>query len=359
MKYQNLGANIRKIVEQYQKKNAIFYKEKSEWHGISWKDFGTQIEQISLSLIKAGVDVQQNVAIYAQNSSDWITTDLAIMSIRAVTVPLYATNSAKEVEYIVNDAEISVLFVGDQEQYDEAVKLLKDNKFLKLIVTFKNSVQFSNKENSVYLADFVVNNQNKKITSEIQNRYKESKLSDLACIIYTSGTTGEPKGVMLDHANFVDTVKAHEIELEFSDKESSLSFLPLSHVFEHNWVLFCLHNGIEVYFNENPKFIANALKEVKPNYMCAVPRFYEKIYGAIQEIVNTSSVIKVELMKWAIAVGEKYNNQYKRFGKKPSASLKMKYKIANKLVLRKCWHLKIYVNFISLIILNIINSIIL
>lgn len=335
MKYQNLGANIRKIIGQYQQKNAIYYKDKSEWHGISWKDFGNHIEQISLALIQAGVEAQQNVAIYSQNSSDWITTDLAIMSIRAVTVPLYATNSAKEVEYIVNDAEINVLFVGEQEQYDEAVKLLKDNKFLKLIVSFKNDIEFSNKKNSVYLKDFITIEQNEKITVELQNRYQECKLSDLACIIYTSGTTGEPKGVMLDHANFVDTIKAHEIELEFSDKESSLSFLPLSHVFEHNWVLVCLHNGIEVYFNENPKFIANALKEVKPNYMCAVPRFYEKIYGAIQEIVNTSSVIKVEIMKWAVAVGEKYNNQYKRFDKKPSTPLELKYKIANKLVLNK------------------------
>lgn len=335
MKYQNLGANIRKTIGQYQQKNAIYYKDKSEWHGISWKDFGNQIEQISLALIQTGVEAQQNVAIYSQNSSDWITTDLAIMSIRAVTVPLYATNSAKEVEYIVNDAEINVLFVGEQEQYDEAVKLLNNNKFLKLIVAFKNDIEFSNKEKSVYLKDFITIEQNEKITVELQNRYQECKLSDLACIIYTSGTTGEPKGVMLDHANFVDTIKAHEIELEFSDKESSLSFLPLSHVFEHNWVLFCLHNGIEVYFNENPKFIANALKEVKPNYMCAVPRFYEKIYGAIQEIVNTSSVIKVELMKWAVAVGEKYNNQYKRFGKKPPTPLELKYKIANKLVLSK------------------------
>ncbi|RLD78524.1 MAG: long-chain fatty acid--CoA ligase, partial [Bacteroidetes bacterium] len=303
MKYQNLGANIRKNIGKYQQKNAVYYKDRSEWHGISWKDFGNQIEQISLALIQTEVEAQQNVAIYSQNSSDWITTDLAIMSIRAVTVPLYATNSAKEVEYIVNDAEINVLFVGEQEQYDEAVKLLKDNKFLKLIVAFKDDIEFSNKKNSVYLKDFISLEPNEKIKIELQKRYQESTLSDLACIIYTSGTTGEPKGVMLDHANFVETIRAHEIELEFSDKESSLSFLPLSHVFEHNWVLLCLHNGIEVYFNESPKFIANALKEVKPNYMCAVPRFYEKIHGAIQENINTASAIKNELMKWAVSVG--------------------------------------------------------
>lgn len=335
MDYQNLGTNIRENVKLYQSKKAIYFKGKSAWEGISWKEFGDQIEKISLALLQFGVKAQQNIAIYAQNMPEWITTDLAIMSIRAVTVPLYATNSAREVEYIVNDAEISVLFVGEQEQYNEAVKLLKDNKFLKLIVAFHDDIQFSENKNSVYLKDFTNIKPGEKINTALQKRYFEAKLSDLACIIYTSGTTGEPKGVMLDHANFVDTIKAHEIELEFSDTESSLSFLPLSHVFEHNWVLVCLHNGIEVYFNESPKFIAKALKEVKPNYMCAVPRFYEKIYGAIQETINTSSLIKNELLKWAVSIGEKHNNEYIRFDKKPSVVLKTKYKISNKLVLRK------------------------
>jgi len=339
MDYKDLGSNIRKNIEHYKDKNAVYYKKNNKWNGISWTDFGDQIDNLSVALIQFGVKAQQNIAIYAQNMPEWIVTDLAIMSIRAVTVPLYATNSAKEVEYIINDAEISVLFVGEQEQYDEAVELLKDNKYLKLIVAFRNDIKFSESENSVYLKDFISEESNKKIKSELQRRYQESTLSDLACIIYTSGTTGEPKGVMLDHSNFVETIKAHEIELEFSDKESSLSFLPLSHVFEHNWVLLCLHNGIEVYFNESPKLIANALKEVKPSYMCAVPRFYEKIYGAIQENINTASAIKNELMKWSISIGDKYNNQYKRFGKNPSSGLNLKYKIADKLVLSKLKHI--------------------
>jgi long-chain acyl-CoA synthetase len=335
MDYKDIGSNIRENVKLYQDKNAIHYKGASEWHGISWNDLGEEIEKISVALLQFGIKSQQNIAIYAQNMPEWIKSDLAIMSIRAVTVPLYATNSAKEVEYIINDAQISVIFVGEQEQYDEAITLLGNNKYLKLIVAFRDDIRFKNSDSSVYLKDFISKDSNEKIKLELEKRYQESTLSDLACIIYTSGTTGEPKGVMLDHANFVETIKAHEIELEFSDKESSLSFLPLSHVFEHNWVLVCLHNGIEVYFNESPKFIANALKEVKPNYMCAVPRFYEKIYGAIQENINTASVVKNELMKWAINVGEKYNNQYKRFDKKSSAALKMKYKIADKLVLSK------------------------
>ncbi len=337
MEYNHLGINIRKKVKLYQQKNAIHYKSDKthSWVGISWTDFGDQIENVSKALLHFGIKTQQNIAIFAQNLPEWIIADLGIMSIRAVTVPIYATSSAKEVEYIVNDAEISVLFAGEQEQYDEAVILLENNKHLKLIVALRDDIKLKKSTDSIFFNDFLSVKQDKKINTELQKRYYESDLADLACIIYTSGTTGEPKGVMLDHANFSDTIKAHDIELDYTDKESSLSFLPLTHVFEHNWALACLHNGIEVYFNENPKFIANSLKEVKPNYMCSVPRFFEKVYSAIQENKNSSSVTKIELMNWALSVGENYHNQHIRLEKKVPFGLKFKYKIADKLVLSK------------------------
>jgi len=337
MDYQHLGKNIRNKIKLYQQKNAIHFKsDKTDlWTGISWIDFGNQIEIISKALIDFGIKEQQNIAIYAQNMPEWIITDLAIMSIRAVTVPMYATNSASEIEYIINDAEISLLFAGEQAQYDEACKIVKNNKHLKLIVALRDDIELDKSIDSVYLKHFISFKQDKKIDKELNKRHKECDLSDLACIIYTSGTTGEPKGVMLDHANFSETIRAHDIELDYSDKDSSLSFLPLSHVFEHNWVLVCLHNGVEVFFNENPKLIAKALKEVKPNYMCSVPRLYEKIYGAIQENKNTSSLFKTELMKWAISVGDNYYNQHQRLEKSIPFNLNIKHKIANKLVLSK------------------------
>ncbi len=337
MDYQNLGVNIRNKVKQYQQKNAMYYKsdKTKSWEGISWTDFGNNIENISKALLNFGIKPQQNVAIFSQNMPEWITVDLGIMGIRAVTVPIYATNSSKEVEYIVNDSEISVIFVGEQEQYDEAISLLKNNKFLKLIVAIRDDIKLKQSSNSIYLKDFSSVGEDKKINEELQKRYDNCTLNDLACIIYTSGTTGEPKGVMIDHNNFSETIKAHDIELDYSDKDSSLSFLPLSHIFEHNWVLACLHNGVEVYFNENAKLIANALKEVKPNYMCSVPRLFEKIHSVIQETKNSSSVIKTELINWALSVGDNYNNQHKRLEKSVPKGLKLKYRIANKLVLNK------------------------
>ncbi|MEN8124256.1 MAG: long-chain fatty acid--CoA ligase [Bacteroidota bacterium] len=334
MKYQHLAINIKIKAKQYKDKNAIYYKDDKtdSWVGIPWNKFDYQIKNISKALLKFGIKPQQNIAIFAQNIPEWIIADLAIMSIRAVTVPIYATNSTKEVEYIVNDAEISVIFVGEQMQYDEVVALCKKNKYLKLVVALRDDIKLKTTTNSVYLKDFSSVKQDRKIDLELQKRYDESSLSDLACIIYTSGTTGEPKGVMLDHANFADTIKAHDKELNYSDKDTSLSFLPLTHVFEHNWVLVCLHNGIEVYFNENPKFIANALKEVKPNYMCAVPRFFEKIYSAIEDKKNSSSSTKIKLFDWALDVGNDYYNHHKRLEKSIPFSLKLKNIIADKLV---------------------------
>ncbi|WP_372747098.1 long-chain fatty acid--CoA ligase, partial [Lutibacter sp.] len=175
----------------------------------------------------------------------------------------------------------------------------------------------------------------KEVETELQKRYYEAEETDLASIIYTSGTTGEPKGVMLNHSNFMQSLAAHEYELEVSDKDSSLSFLPLSHIYERSWVFFCLHMGIEVYFNQNPKLIAEVLKEVKPTVMCTVPRIFEKIFAAIQDKRKEASPTKMKLASWALGIGNNYYNKHKRLDKKVPFGLKIKFKIADKLVLSK------------------------
>lgn len=337
MEYQHLAKNIRKRAKQYKNKKAVYYKggKADSWIGISWNEFVERIDNISKALIDFGIKPQDNIAVFSQNSPEWIITDLAIMTVRAVTVPVYATNSVTELEYIVNDAEISVVFAGGQDQYNTAASLIKKNKFLKLIIALDEEIKLDKEINSVYLNSFASVKPDKKTDEELKKRIENSSLTDLACIIYTSGTTGEPKGVMLDHSNFTETIKAHDEELSFSDTETSLSFLPLAHVFEHNWVMVCLHNGIEVYFNENPKLIANALQEVKPNYMCAVPRFFEKIYSAIEDKKNSSSSIKIKLFDWSLKTGDQYYNEYKNWGKEIPFTLNIKNKIADKLVLSK------------------------
>ena len=333
----HIGKEIRDRVAQYQDKNAIYYKDDKldSWVGISWNDFGIKTQKLSKALLNFGIEAKQNVAIFSENSPEWMIADIAIMSIRAVTVPMYATNSKNEVEYIINDAEISVLFVGSQEQYNKALEILSTNTYLKLIVALSNEVTLQNTENSVYLSSFIEFEFPNSIEIELQKRYYEAEETDLASIIYTSGTTGEPKGVMLDHTNFMQSLEAHDYELEVSDSDTSLSFLPLSHIYERSWVFFCLHMGIEVYFNQNPKLIAEVLKEVKPTVMCTVPRIFEKIFSAIQDKRKEASPTKMKLASWALGIGNNYYNKHKRLDKKIPLDLKIKYIIADKLVLSK------------------------
>ena len=337
MEDNHIGIEIRNKVLQYQGENSIYYKDNklNTWVGISWTDFGDKIQNLSKALLNYGIKEHQNIAIFAENMPNWIIADIAIMSIRGVTVPIYATNSQNEVEYIVNDAEINLVFVGGQAEYDKALQISKTNSNLKYIVSLCEDIKIENNENSIHLNDFLVLKMNETIETELQKRYYECESTDLASIIYTSGTTGEPKGVMLDHTNFMQSLVAHDFELVVSQKDSSLSFLPLSHIYERSWVFFCLHRGIKVYFNQNPKLIAEVLKEVKPTVMCTVPRIFEKIYAAIQDKRKEASPTKMKLASWALGIGNAYFNKYQRNDIKVPLALKLKHKIADKLVLSK------------------------
>ncbi|MFD0977592.1 AMP-dependent synthetase/ligase [Salinimicrobium gaetbulicola] len=337
MDNKHLVESIKENSQRFKNKNAFYYKdnELNKWEGISWLDFNDRVEKLSKALLGFGISEQQNVAIFSENMPNWIIADVAIMSIKAVTVPIYATNSKKEAEYIINDAEVSLLFVGGQNEYDKAYELLNTTKHLRLIVALTKTIKLQPSENSMYLEDFVAVESTNQLETELQKRYYERDLNDLASIIYTSGTTGEPKGVMLDHNNFAASLKAHEFELDISDDDVSLSFLPLSHIYERSWVFFCLYRGVEVYFNQDPKKIADVLKEVKPTVMCTVPRIFEKIFAAIQDKRKEASPAKMKLASWALGIGNRYYNKHKRLEKKVPLALKLKYKIADKLVLSK------------------------
>ncbi len=337
MEYQHWGKLIRNRIEKYTDGIAMHYKdEKSgEWIGVSWTDFGLQIRQISKALIKVGVGEKQMVAIFSQNMPEWITADLAIMCLRGVTVPIYPTNSAKEAEYIVEDSQAQVIFVGEQEQYDRTMEFIDQVPHVKMVVAFDKDVVLSDFDRSMHWDEFLIYGKNSMMGPEFEDRFERAELDDLATLIYTSGTTGEPKGVMIDHSNISSVLVSHDKELNVSEKDRSLSFLPLSHVYERGWCFFCFHRGIEVYFNRNPKKIGETMKEVKPTVMCTVPRIYEKIYSAIQDKSKSASPFKRKLIDWAVSTGSKYNNEYKLFDKKIPAGLKLKHKLADKLVLSK------------------------
>jgi long-chain acyl-CoA synthetase len=337
MEYKHLVEDIKHNAKRWTTKKAIYFKDSSlnSWEGISWTDFADRVEKLSKALLKLGVKEQDNIGIYAENMPEWIIADVATLGIRAVTVPIYATSSKNEVSYIVKDAELSILFVGNQEGFDKAQEIFEVSEYLKLIIALNKDIEIGQNENSVYLNDFMATETDDSIHIELQKRHYECDFDDIASIIYTSGTTGEPKGVMLDHNNFAASLRAHDYELDVTENDVSLSFLPLTHIYERSWVFFCLHNGIAVYFNQDPKQIAEVLKEVRPTIMCTVPRVFEKIYSAIQAKKKEASPTKVKMMDWALRVGNRYNNDYRRLEKKIPGSLKLTYKIADKLVLSK------------------------
>lgn len=334
--FKHIDQDVRANGQKNPSKPVLFHKDKGDgnWKGMTWSDTLLDSEKVSKSLIDFGLEAGDRVGIFSQNSPEWILADIGILSIRAVTVPIYATNSAKEAEYIIQDAEISIVFAGDQVIYDRLISLFGKLSCLKQIVAMQKDIVLSEEVNSVYWDAFLSRAEGVD-SKELDKRYASADQGDLASIIYTSGTTGEPKGVMLDHLNFLESFIAHDTDLTTTEDYRSLSILPLSHIYERSWVFFCLHKGMAIYFNEDPKEMANALKEVKPHIMCTVPRMYEKIYAAIQDKKNSSSALLAGIMNWSLAVGDDYYNEHLRLDKKPGLILGLKYKVANALVFKK------------------------
>ena len=309
-------------------KPAIGFKKKEKWTEINWADFRRLVFKTANALRAAGITEHDKVAIYSDNSAEWITTDLAILSLGAVTVPIYSTNNEEQAEYILNESECKIILVGNQEQYDAAFNISNKSNVLQQIIVAKKAIWIK-KENSQYLEDFI-----KKSDENFDIVSKED--DELATIIYTSGTTGVPKGVMLTHGNFHKSVEAHFEFFKFKnfEEETSLAFLPLTHIFERSWTLLALYGGSKVYFLENTKLIASALAEIKPTIMCAVPRFYQKIYASVNEMAANSSPIKKKIFNWALATGTEVA-ELRRLDKNIPFALGLKNKVAGIMVFNK------------------------
>ncbi len=324
----NITQFLNTNTQKYPSKAAIGFKKEEEWKDLSWKDFRRMVFKTANALKNAGISANDKLAIYSDNSAEWIVFDLAALALGAVTVPIYATNNREQAEYIVNDAETKMILVGDQDQYDAAYEMVQSNEFLKHIIVAKKKIWIK-KDRSEYLEDFIKNaDENFEIVEKADD--------ELATLIYTSGTTGVPKGVMLTHGNFHKCIEAHFDFFKFKnfENEHSLAFLPLTHVFERSWTLLSLYGGAKVSFNENTKAIAHTLTEVKPTMMCAVPRFYQKIYAGINEMMATGSPTKQKIFNWAMKVGTEVS-ELKRKGKNIPFGLGLKMSLANKLVFGK------------------------
>ena len=325
---------FRENIQKYPKKEALMRKIDAHWQPISWEKLGTITTQLSKALLQQGVAPQQTVGILSQNTPQWTLTDLACLQIRAVTVPIYTSNTAEQALYVMNHAEIKFLFVGDEKQYLKALEVADQCPSLRKIILFDDHIPLKEQKYSIHWTDFLAFGNNDALGEELQQRIDSRDLSDLFTVIYTSGTTGEPKGVMLTYENLAYQMLGHSQRLEVDDTDSSLSFLPLTHVYERAWTFFCLYKAIVVYYLEDTNLVREALAEVRPTLMCAVPRFYEKIFATVHDKADASSFAKRMLFKLAVKTGRRVLT-LKEQNRKPSFLLKKAYNFFDKMVYTK------------------------
>ena len=318
---------LRFQAKNFSNRTALRFQEQGKWCNMEWSTLQQEIDNISLALIAQGIEIQDKIGIFAHNMPRWSIADFGAMQARVVTVPIYATHTPPQVEYIINDADIRILFVGEQAQMDCAIQIANNCTQLIKIVAMKSSINLHNHPLACHWENFIQVDKNMIV---LEARLASKRLDDLFTLIYTSGTTGDPKGVMLDYANLAHQLQSHNQALNISEQDISLSFLPLSHIFERAWVAYIFHRGATNCYLENTDQIRQALVETKPTVMCAVPRFYEKIYAAVLDKVEKAPFIRRTLFHWAIQAGEKHYQSAK-----PSRWLKWQHKWADKLVLSK------------------------
>ena len=321
---------------KYGDRVALKYRDYSisSWISVSWNKFAEKVKYVSRAMVALGIKEQENVGVFSQNMPECFYVDFGAYATRVVTIPLYATSSESQVHYILQDASIRYLFVGEQYQYEVARRVQGLCHTLKQIIIFDPSVKkLPGDNNSMYFDDFIKLGENESLQAEVDRRTEASLPEDLANILYTSGTTGESKGVMLHHSCFEFGIKAHYGRLKtLSDKDVVMNFLPFTHIFERAWSYLCLDIGCTLCVNLRPADIQKTIKEVRPTAMCSVPRFWEKVYAGVMEKINETTGVKKKLMLDAIKIGKEYNIDCLMNGKEPSAMLKLKYKFYEKTI---------------------------
>ncbi len=298
---------------QYQYNNfpqqhSLAYKDNEKWRSYSSEDFINISNQVSRSLLNLGVKPNDKIAIIVPvNIPQWHFMDIGISQIGAQNVPLYATLSEKDYQYVLNHSDSKYCFIAGDEIFNQVKTVQKKTKIKKIYRLDEHS------ENG--WKSFL------ELGVEIENQSKVNELKalvspeDIATIIYTSGTTGTPKGVMLSHQNIVQNIKVTADRLNIKGPgKSTISYLPVSHVFERVAGYYAQMMGFNIYFAESIEKLSDNIKEVKPSMLAVVPRLLEKIYDKIIDKGSQLTGLKKNLFFWAVSLGERYE-PYNKNGK--------------------------------------------
>ncbi|MCF5728005.1 long-chain fatty acid--CoA ligase [Aeromonas veronii] len=324
---------MRERIAQLGNKAALRVQQDGQWRAIGWRTLGQAMDYCAQALIRAGHQPTEMVGIYARNMPEWTQADLGILAARGVSVPIYPTSTLDQLRYIVKDAGIKVLFVGEQPQFDQALQLIESGEIRQLIA-LDGSVNLRGCEQASHFQTFLVSGNHQPSEQELRVRETQYRMDDLLTLIYTSGTTGEPKGVMLDFSNIAACFEMHNSRLDLNQQDVSLCMLPLSHVFERAWSYYVLYCGAENVYIRDPQKVMDVIGEVQPTVMCAVPRLYEKAYAMIQAKVAQAPALRRALFGWATRVG-KQMVATRQAGKSASPQLYGQLWLAERLVFRK------------------------
>ena len=329
----HLSVLVHEQAKKYDKRRALIYRDfgGTEWKSATWRDFSRKVRHVSNALLNIGVKVQENVGVFSQNAVEYLYTDFGAFGIRAVTVPLYATSSEQQIQYIIDDAQIRVLFVGEQEQYDKAQRIFSHCHTLERIIIYDRRVRKAPADNgSIYFDEFMTLGENSPRQSEVEKLYGEASDDDLCNILYTSGTTGESKGVMLTYGQYRAALEANDKVVPVRECDRVINFLPITHIFERGWLFLSISEGAEIVINTNPKEIQQSMRETRPTCMSAVPRFWEKVYAEVIDRIDRATPAQQKLLRKALAIGRKHNIEYLSRGKRPPLSLRMKYALLHR-----------------------------
>ncbi|MCE9944158.1 MULTISPECIES: long-chain fatty acid--CoA ligase [Aeromonas] len=324
---------MRERIARLGNKAALRVQQDGQWRAIGWRTLGQAMDYCAQALIRAGHQPTEMVGIYARNMPEWTQADLGILAARGVSVPIYPTSTLDQLRYIVKDAGIKLLFVGEQPQFDQALLLLESGE-INQIVTLDGTVDLRGCEQASHFQTFLSSGNHQPSELALRMREQHYRMDDLLTLIYTSGTTGEPKGVMLDFNNIAACFEMHDRRLDLGEQDVSLCMLPLSHVFERAWSYYVLYCGAENVYIRDPQKVMEVIGEVQPTVMCAVPRLYEKAYAMIQAKVAQAPRLRRALFGWATGVGKRMVAT-RQAGKSASPLLYLQLALAERLVFRK------------------------
>ena len=331
----HLAVLIHEQAKKYGDREVLIYKDfgGTEWKSCSWNQFSAIVRQVSNALLNLGVKKQENVGVFSQNSVQYLFCDFGAWGVRAVTIPFYATSSEQQIQFILNDAKIRILFVGEQDQYDKAHRVQATCHTLERIIVFDRGVCL-NKEDTMamYFDDFLKLGDGLPRQTEVEALQASASMDDIANILYTSGTTGDSKGVILTCGQYHAALEANNKCVPVGEEDRVLNFLPFTHIFEKGWKILCLSEGAKLIVNTYPQQVQQAMKETHPTCMSSVPRFWEKVYMGVQEKIESSSVMQRKIFEHAIAVGKRHNIDYLSKGKKPPVALHIEYEMLNKTI---------------------------